>query len=105
MVIVFGLVLPITTAWVLITQPIWASVEADHKQIDVDTVRLKTHVKKLSETLPPRDYSHPAPFALRNIAGEENGYCMKVRTGQTSRPVIGVVGSGVTEFSARAAIP
>lgn len=58
-VIVLGLVLPITTAWVLISQPTLASVETNHKQITVDASRLKTHVRMLSETLPARDWSHP----------------------------------------------
>ncbi|MBI5695262.1 MAG: M28 family peptidase [Nitrospirae bacterium] len=59
-VIFVGLVLPITTAWVLVTQPGIQCGGNKPAPVTVDPARLEAHVRMLSEKLPPRDWSHPA---------------------------------------------
>ena len=58
LIISLVLIVSLIALWFQVTQPMFSSSTASHT-VTVDSARLKTHVRMLSETLCPRNEAHP----------------------------------------------
>ena len=94
----------LAAAWVLVTQPIFLSVEGT-TTMAIDPGRLECHVRKLSETFRPRNWKHPenldraAGYIHREFeqANGEVSYQSYEMKGRTYRNVIALFGPDTKE--------